>query len=217
MTRIAALFVEGPPNGVYCGLPGVDPWPESRDARLYSGPYPVVCHSPCARWGRYWNGGPSAREPRRLGDDGGCFAAALRAVRRWGGVLEHPEASHAWRKFGLMAPPRDGGWIRARLDDQGWTCCVEQGHYGHKARKVTWLYAVDVELTSLIWGRSEGKLRLDDGFHSKEERRRIQRLGQLRHPRMPRRECAATPPEFRDLLLAMARSVYRVQLRNTNS
>lgn len=57
---IAALYVaEG---GVYSGLSDVEIWPESRDARLYAGPWPVVAHPPCQRWGRYWSGGPSAKE-----------------------------------------------------------------------------------------------------------------------------------------------------------
>src|ERR1700746_705970 len=68
---IAALYVET--NGVYYNLPHVDPWDEARDARLYAGPWPVVAHPPCARWGRYFSGGPSARVRRKLGDDGGCF------------------------------------------------------------------------------------------------------------------------------------------------
>ncbi len=67
---IAALYVL--PDGPYAGLPDVDPWPEDRDARTYAGPWPVVAHPPCARWGRYWGGGPSARIPRLLGDDGQC-------------------------------------------------------------------------------------------------------------------------------------------------
>ena len=108
--QLAALYVQA--GGCYFGLPGVDPWDKQRDARLYAGPYPVVAHPPCERWGRYWSGGPSASVRRRKGDDGGCFAAALAAVRRWSGVLEHPEASHAWSAFGLNAPPRggDGSW-----------------------------------------------------------------------------------------------------------
>src|SRR3990172_777390 len=94
------------PRGPYFGLPDVDPWDEERDARLYAGPWPVVAHPPCARWGRYWSGGPMAPGTRRLGDDDGCFEAALAAVRQWGGVLEHAEASHAWRAHGLTSPPR---------------------------------------------------------------------------------------------------------------
>jgi hypothetical protein len=74
---------------------------EARDARLYAGPWPVVAHPPCERWGRYWHGGPSARVRRVKGDDAGCFASALASVRRYGGVLEHPAASSAWRAFGL--------------------------------------------------------------------------------------------------------------------
>src|SRR3546814_6498917 len=90
---VAALFVEA--GWAYFGLPGVDPWDETRDARRYAGPWPVVAHPPCQRWGRYWNGGPSARVKCKLGDDNGCFGAALAAVRRWGGVLEHPEGSRS--------------------------------------------------------------------------------------------------------------------------
>ena len=46
---IAALYVER--DGIYYGLPDVDPWDEARDARLYPGPHPVVAHPPCARFG----------------------------------------------------------------------------------------------------------------------------------------------------------------------
>jgi hypothetical protein len=199
---IAALYVEE--RGVYSSLDGVESWGVSMDARIYPGPAPVVAHPPCARWGRYWSGGPSARVRRAKGDDGGCFAAAIAAVRQWGGVLEHPEASHAWRAFGINPPPRWGGWVNADFEG-GWTCCVEQGHYGHPARKATWLYAVGCELPELIWGPCEGKMRLDDGFHSAEERQRAIKTGICQ--RLSKRQRAATPIEFRDVLIAMVRTV----------
>lgn len=204
MTRtVAALYVE--PEGIYAGCSGVECWDEARDARLYAGPHPVVAHPPCERWGRYWGGGPSARVRRKLGDDGGCFASALAAVRRWGGVLEHPEGSHAWRRFELNTPPRSGGWVVADWFG-GWTCCVEQGAYGHRARKATWLYAAGTALPSLRWGRAPGDfVRLDDGFHSAEERRRAIKTGACQ--RLSKRQRAATPVEFRDVLLGIARSV----------
>jgi hypothetical protein len=104
---IAALYVE--PGGAYYGLPGVDPWDQARDARLYAGPWPVVAHPPCERWGRFWHGSPRNPHQFKLGDDGGCFALALAAVRRFGGVLEHPADSHAFKAFGLNVPPRSGG------------------------------------------------------------------------------------------------------------
>jgi hypothetical protein len=201
LDKIAALFVL--PTGPYAALPNVDPWSEDRDARTYAGPYPVVAHPPCERWGRYWSGGPSARVRRLKGDDGGCFVAALAAVRRWSGVLEHPAATSAWAHFGLQKPPRSGGWVRA---DQfgGWTCCVDQQYYGHRAQKATWLYAVGIPLPQLKWGKSPRGIRIDEGFHSKEERRRKIRTGACQ--RLSKRQRTETPILFRDLLLGMVRA-----------
>lgn len=200
---VAALYVQK--GGCYFGLDDVDPWDEARDARLYAGPHPVVAHPPCERWGRYWYGGARLHALGRRkvkGDDGGCFAAALSAVRRWGGVIEHPADSAAWASFGLTAPPRSGGWVAAG-DFQGWTCCVEQGHYGHRARKPTWLYAAGVDaLPSLTWGPSGARAQ-----HSAMSRARIE-SGWARRPTelLRHRERAATPIPFRDLLLSIARS-----------
>ena len=199
MSMIAALYVQ--PGGAYYGLDGVDPWPERRDARGYAGPWPVVAHPPCSRWGRYALGGPAARVPRKLGDDAGCFAAALLAVRTWGGVLEHPEGSRAWRHFDLNLPPYGGGWVNGDFRG-GWTCCVEQGWYGHRAPKRTWLYAVGCDLPSLRWGDS-GKGPDLDGLTG-EERRRAIKTGVCQ--RLSHKQRAATPPEFRDLLLSIART-----------
>ena len=79
---VATLFVQE--KGCYSGLPGVDAWPKSRDARLYAGPWPVVAHPPCQRWGKMWFGQPLMVKRtgvrKKKGDDGGCFAAALAAV-----------------------------------------------------------------------------------------------------------------------------------------
>lgn len=227
MRTVAALFVEE--NGIYSILPDIEVWGITKDARMYPGPHPVICHSPCERWGRYWSGGPSAKVRRVKGDDGGCFAFALASVRKWGGVLEHPEASHAFSAHGLMKPPKAGGWVAAG-DGLGWVCCVEQGHYGHRARKATWLYAVGCKLPSLKWGSSGPKARLDLGFHSAEERRfRSHRhlspedakrksewmtamekaTGMKDFRRLGDREARATPSAFAEILLSMARSVRR--------
>ena len=200
---VAALYVET--DGAYCGLPGVDPWDEARDARTYAGPHPVGAHPPCERWGRYWHGGPSAKVRRLLGHDQGMFAQALWAVRTFGGVLEHPEASHAWNYYGLARPPKSGGWIVADTFG-GSTCCVEQGHYGHPARKATWLYAVGCELPELTWGPAATSRRLDRGYHSAEERRRLS-PHELPAKRLTKSECVDTPEPCRALLLGIARSV----------
>ncbi len=198
---IAALYVEK--GGCYFDLAGVDPWDETRDARQYAGPWPVVAHPPCQRWGRFWHGSPRKPHQFKLGDDGGCFAAALAAVREWGGVLEHPADSKAWAAHGLLAPPRAGGWVTAGMCG-GWTCYVEQGFYGHAARKGTWLYAHGVALPELRWGR--GEQRLDPVMverHGYEYARRkglVSMVGGKRKTEIRN----ATPLPFRDLLLSIA-------------
>lgn len=199
---VAALFID--PLGPYANRPDVDAWDEARDARNYNGPWPVVAHLPCQRWGRYWSGGPSAKVRRVLGDDGGCFESALSAVRRYGGVLEHPEATHAYSHFGILKPPKSGGWFCASFDPLAFVCCVEQGHYGHPARKATWLYYVGPNPPELIWGRSIGR-RLDEGFHSKAERLTKRAAGQAPIKRLSTRENLLTPPAFAELLISLAR------------
>ena len=185
---VAALYVES--DGPYANLEGVEVWDEARDARNYCGPHPVVAHPPCARWSVV-----AACRGTRNGQDGGCFEAALRAVRSFGGVLEHPAYSMAWRWFGLCAPPKSGGWVNADWEG-GWTCCVDQQHYGHRARKGTWLYAVGIKPHSLAWGMGGyGEFQIGSGY---------ERTGL---PTMPIRERRITPEPFRDLLLSMARSV----------
>ena len=202
---IAALYVQT--GGCYFGLDGVDPWDEQRDALLYPGPWPVVAHPPCARWGRYWGGNPTQWPRLVRGDDDGCFAAALASVRRWGGVLEHPADSYAWTAFGLLSPA-SYGWTAAdwMSGHNGWTCRVEQGAYGHAARKATWLYAVRTTTGTLKWGSAPGTfVRLGKGFHSAEQRRRAIKTGACQLPSHWQR--AATPLPFRDLLIDLAQSV----------
>ena len=183
--RIAALYVD--PNGVYSGLSDVDVWDEARDARLYDGPWPVVAHPPCKSWSIMGQCRPEIVR----GDDDGCFEAALATVRRFGGVLEHPAYSYAWRVFHLPHPPA-AGWTTS-LNDPGWTCHVDQAHYGHPANKRTWLYFVGPAPTALIWGRAPdtGRTVRNDGGGGRDQR-------------------SVTPPAFRDALLSMARSVGRV-------
>lgn len=205
MKTVSALFVATP--GVYWGLPLVDPWGVERDARKYPGPYPVVAHPPCERWGRFWHG--STRKPHayKLGADGGCFATALHAVRTWGGVLEHPCDSQAWKYFGLTAPKRGAGWTASDAYG-GFSCYVEQGHYGHFSRKPTWLYACRVDLPALNWSRLPQRLHpVALAKHGYEKARRIGMVAMI-GGKNKKEIRDATPAEFRDLLLSIARSVH---------
>jgi hypothetical protein len=200
---VAALYVET--GGCYYELPGVDPWDQDRDARLYDGPHPVVAHPPCQRWGRFWHG--STRKPHQftLGDDGGCFASALASVRKWGGVLEHPADSRAWDAFDLNRPVRGAGWSRADMLG-GWTCYVEQGHYGHASRKPTWLYAFGCDLPEMDW--SLGEQRIPQWMIDRYGYTKARRIGVVAMVggKDKTRIRNATPEPFRDVLISIAQS-----------
>lgn len=192
---IAALYTAT--NGIYFGLPDVDPWDVTRDARGYAGPHPVVAHPPCDRWCQM---APvnQARYGHKVGDDGGCFASALAAVRRWGGVLEHPAVTLAWPAHNLQKPASGGGWQRCL--DGGWVAHVEQRNYGHRARKATWLYAFGIEPFPLKWGRGAPP----EAWISTDRPRAVLRAAGV--AQLSKKEAKATPIAFRDLLLSLART-----------
>lgn len=204
---IAALYVRT--NGTYFNLPGVDPYDIKRDARKYSGPYPAIAHPPCQRYGKMWFGQPlaiSRGAPRKIkGDDGGCFLHALATIREYGGVIEHPKGSHAYQMFGLPVPKDEGGWTEP--DEYGGrSCCIEQGRYGHYARKPTWLYAVGTDFPELDWGTSEP--RYDQAVIERMGLKRAKRLGEVGAKGggkdSPQR--IGTPLAFRDLLINMVKN-----------
>lgn len=187
---IAALYVEK--NGVYAGLEGVEVWDEERDARTYAGPWPVVAHPPCNRWGQLARVN-HARHGTPLGEDGGCFAAALEAVRRFGGVLEHPANTIAWPTFDLPKP-KPGAWYAA-FGGEGVVTEVSQVAYGHPARKRTWLYFVGPEPPALDWSEPPHTHVVGAGVHSGESTWATRDESSMR-----------TPSAFRDVLIDMARS-----------
>ena len=215
---IAALYVD--PDGVYSGLPDVDVWDEARDARLYGGPWPVVAHPPCARWSRL-AGFTEHRFGLKRGEDGGCFEAALHAVRSYGGVIEHPAYSDAWKAYGLPRPVVREGWTLTF--NGGASCYVEQGRYGLPVKKATWLYAYGVELIDLRWGYTRdaegdpanqnehgGIDGWRDLWEAPQEGSHPRALGGAWRVNRRNGMRSITPPAFRDVLLAMARSAQTV-------
>ena len=209
---IAALYVQT--GGAYYDLDGVDPWDEARDARQYAGPWPVVAHPPCARWSRL-AGFTEARFGLMRGQDGGCFAAALAAVRTYGGVLEHPAYSAAWAAHDLPRPASIG-WTSSLLDE-GWTCYIEQGRYGLPVKKATWLYAVGCDLPELRWGYTpdadgvilEGARQNLEGWRDLWGKGRREQWTKGQHRGGHHGLTSTTPPAFRDALIRMARSATR--------
>jgi len=134
ISNVSVLYCD--PRSVYRTLV-VDWWDEARDARRYGGPNPIVAHPPCGPWGRL----------RHMSHGAGRDLAplAVRQVRQWGGVLEHPFGSLLWKQCDL---PRPG-----ELPDAfgGRTIEVCQCDWGHVARKRTWLYLVGLTGSPLTW------------------------------------------------------------------
>ena len=93
------------------------------------------------------------------------------------------------------------------------TCYVEQGHYGHMARKATWLLAKANDLPALKAGRSPQRIHpvaLERYGYAKA--RRISMMAMVGDKDKTRIR-NATPPEFRDVLISIARSADHQTIR----
>jgi hypothetical protein len=182
----AALYID--PRGPYPRMTDVDCWDESRDARQYSGPHPVVAHPPCGAW--------SLLRHMSRGEGRDCGPRAVEQVRSFGGVLEQPAESRLWAHCRLPMP--------GELPDEhgGFSIGVEQVAWGHVARKRTWLYFVGIDRwlvestvriggTPTHWcsGGGTGRGRTPPGIRvcSAQQRRR-------------------TPPAFSEWLVELART-----------
>jgi hypothetical protein len=146
MREVAVLFARA--DSVYKELPGCDVWDIERDALKWPGGAPVVAHPPCRAWGRL----RQFAKPR----DGEKELAlwAVDQVRRFGGVLEHPEGSTLWPTVGLPAPGQRDAF-------GGWTLAIHQYEFGHRAEKATLLYIVGCDPEDL----PEIPLRLGEATH----------------------------------------------------
>jgi len=112
-------------------------------------------------------------------------------------VLEHPAASLAWRHYGVPRGVR-GSWQAVALAfEPAWVTIVDQGAYGHRAQKATQLLYLGDDPPELDWTPSPSRVVVSGFLHHKgtDETRRVRP-----------KEASATPPAFRDVLIAMARS-----------
>ena len=133
MRQVSVLFARS--DSCYNELVA-DVWDIKRDARNYSGSNAVICHPPCRGWGRLRH----LAKPRP--DEKALALFALEQVRRCGGVLEHPLGSSLWHEANLPKPGFFDAW-------GGWTLLVDQGWFGHKAPKPTYLYICGVTSTQV--------------------------------------------------------------------
>lgn len=192
--QVVALFVD--PKGIYPRLLGDEScWGAERDARVYAGPHPVIAHPPCQLWGnlafvnfKRWGG-----EHNKPGNDGGCFKHALWCVESFGGVIEHPRTSRAWKAFGIESPQPYTWTLTSR---GGWTCEVWQSAYGHRANKATCLYFVgDKPPKEMDWSRPVGTHQC--GFRDRRGDHKNKKT-------VGKREASATPEAFARVLIDLA-------------
>lgn len=192
MKTVAVLFARSDSN--YKQIPCCDVYDIERDARTWKGGCPVVAHPPCRAWGRLRH----FAKPRH--DEKELALFAVDQIRKFGGVLEHPESSQLW-------PTAPLPWPGHYDQFGGWTLPVHQFWFGHRAQKKTWLYIVGCEQKNipqipLRLGTSECVIRLDkrrpDGTHIRKGDKDWRKpLGQA--------EREHTPPEFAAWLVELAK------------
>lgn len=182
--QVAALFVRV--DSIYKTLPGVDCWDIERDARKWPGGAPVVAHPPCRAWGQLRH----FAKPRP--DEKDLAIWAVDAVRKFGGVLEHPKRSQLWPAAGL---PEPCSWDAFG----GWTLPVNQNWWGHRAEKATRLYIVgcapsDIPELPIVLGEASHVVSLWSGRDRARARKSIGTA-----------EREKTPPDFARWLVELAR------------
>jgi hypothetical protein len=181
-TPVTVLFARK--DSHYKGMRGVRVYDENRDARTFPGGTPVVAHPPCAQWGRL----RAFARPDALKKNLAVLAAAT--VRTEGGVLEHPYGSTLWKTCELPMPGVIDEW-------GGFTTCVLQQWWGHRAAKPTWLYICGIKPAQLppipfVIGEASHVVSASG-------------MKRFKRPELGTRERELTPPAFARWLIRVAR------------
>ena len=181
---VSVLFARK--DSIYKTMPECDVWDIERDARLWPGGNSVVAHPPCRAWGRLAHMAKPRPDEKYLG----IFAVDM--VRKWGGVLEHPEKSRLWDACRM---PKDGHY------DQwgGYTILAKQCWWGHRATKPTWLYIVGC----LHFPHFD--ILAEEGTHYVARHNGAKNSVNKDKLRLPTREREMTPPLFARWLIAVAK------------
>lgn len=125
---ISILFARK--KSVYNTL-NVDKWDKTRDARKWPGGSVIIAHPPCRGWGDHkWKSKHDESELR-------LAIMAIHKIRLWGGILEHPRKSKLWKEMNLPLPGLKDKW-------GGYSICIKQSWFGHRAEKETLLYIVGI-------------------------------------------------------------------------
>lgn len=165
---------------------GCDVYDIDRDARNFVGGSAAIYHPPCRAWGQLSH----FAKPRE--DEKGLAIWSINMIRQHGGVLEHPRASKLW---GSMRLPKPGS-----LDKfGGFSVCIDQFCWGHKARKRSLLYIVGIKPSQL----PPIPIRLDAVEFTVASKIK-KKSGRLVKKEITKKEREATPEEFAKWLIKLA-------------
>lgn len=189
--KVSVLFARQ--DSIYKTL-DVDVWDIDRDARLWPGGNPVVCHPPCRAWGQLSH----MAKPRPDEKELAIYSIAM--IRKFGGVLEHPRASKLWPHLKLP--------LGSEVDEYGgFTICINQSWFGHKAQKKTLLYICGVDRSEIIVPIRFDRIdyTVTSSIRKSSGRRAKGRLGN--------KDNEGTPVEFAKWLIELAKKCKTLDIR----
>jgi hypothetical protein len=199
---VAILFART--DSIYKTIPGCDVYDFERDALTWPSGAPVVAHPPCRAWGQLRhmaNPRPGEKE---------LALWAVKQVRRWGGVLEHPKNSTLWPAAGLPAPG-------CRDEFGGWTLPIHQYWWGHRAEKATLLYIVGCEpadIPNIPLALGDAPCVCGTAGRARNGERRLRKGVPGWRPEISKAEREHTPPDLARWLVELARRCQPAARRN---
>lgn len=103
-----------------------DCWDIDRNALLWPGGNPVICHPPCRSWGRLRHFSKATEDEHNLA------LWCIEQVRKYGGCIEHPYGSKLFPSY----LPYPGTFDKFG----GFTISINQSWFGHTCEKKTFIY-----------------------------------------------------------------------------
>lgn len=133
MSQISILFCNE--DSIYDTL-NVATYKKSNDYTNFPGQTSIIAHPPCQQWSRMRSFSKPCIKDKILAP------IALAFVRKYGGVLEHPNGSLLWKIMNINRS--------SKVDKYGgYTISVDQKWWGHPCKKSTLLYIVGCPIKDL--------------------------------------------------------------------
>jgi hypothetical protein len=119
-------------NSYYRAMPNALVRTRANSAWQTRGNLPVIAHPPCRFWVR--SSHRACAPVSQIIEELCLGALCAREVLRRGGILEQPAGSKLFRALGLPTP------ASPTHTSDAWSMQLNQSHFGHLARKPTWLF-----------------------------------------------------------------------------